>query len=525
MVDLNSHYLLVMNDEPSISVIDPRAGITGRTNMLTRVRLRAPGGDWTKTRDDRRLFVTMPLAGRVAAIDTDSFKVITDVEAGMSPLRAVLQADGKYLWVGNDSPDTAKSGVTVIDAEGMTVASRILTGKGHHEIALSGDDRFAFVSNRDEGTVSVIDVPSLKKLRDIATGQPLALAYSPLSRAIYVVDGSDGVISVIDGDRQELIARIQVKPGLGPVRFTPDGRWGFAVNSIENAVHVIDAATNKLTYTVPVGGVPYEILFTRAFAHVRCHASERVYMINLSALGKESMQAPNNYPAGATPPDKVPGFGVASGVVGAVGEAATYVLSPADKAIYYYMEGMNAPSGSFQTYGQVARAISIVNRSLREREPGVYSTNVKLPVAGRYDVAFLLDSPRLVDCMSVTVQPNPAIQRKGPTLRIEHLGDTLRAAAGSETTVSFLLRNAAGEPATALKDVQVMFYMMPGLHRTEVPATEIGDGKYEAVVTPPEAGAYYIYVSCPSAGVRYSLLPYRTLIATSPAETAQEARP
>ena len=42
--------------------------------------------------------------------------------------------------------------------------SFIPTGKGHHEIAFSGDDRHAFVSNRDDGTVSVIEVKSPDRL-------------------------------------------------------------------------------------------------------------------------------------------------------------------------------------------------------------------------------------------------------------------------------------------------------------------------------------------------------------------------
>ncbi|MCK7494702.1 MAG: hypothetical protein MZW92_28855 [Comamonadaceae bacterium] len=41
----------------------------------------------------------------------------------------------------------------------------------------------AFVSNRDDGTVSVIDIAALKKVKDITTGAlPISLAYSSLAR-------------------------------------------------------------------------------------------------------------------------------------------------------------------------------------------------------------------------------------------------------------------------------------------------------------------------------------------------------
>src|SRR4030067_3482869 len=97
----------------------------------------------------------MPLADKVAVVDTDPFKVVGNVAAGEPPPRAELQGDGRYLWVGNNARKAEKSGVTVIDAVKFERLSFIPTGKGHHEIALSGADRHAFVSNRDDGTVSV----------------------------------------------------------------------------------------------------------------------------------------------------------------------------------------------------------------------------------------------------------------------------------------------------------------------------------------------------------------------------------
>ena len=72
------------------------------------------------------------------------------------------------------------------------------------------------------------------------------------------------------------------------------------------------------------------------------------------------------------------------------------VANPVDKVLYYYTEGMAAPMGNFQNYrreptgGRGRRSQSARNK------PGVYSTTIKLPASGRYDVAFLNDSPRSV---------------------------------------------------------------------------------------------------------------------------------
>ena len=80
----------------------------------------------------------------------------------------------------------------------MQKVARIATGAGHHELAFTSDDRYAFVTNSQDGALSVIDIRQLKKVKDIRTGQrPSAIAFSSLSKAVYVTDEVDGTITVI----------------------------------------------------------------------------------------------------------------------------------------------------------------------------------------------------------------------------------------------------------------------------------------------------------------------------------------
>ena len=115
MIDLNSYFILVMNRDNTIAVIDPITGVKGITKLYAQVYLKQPGADWAKSDDQRRLFVTMPRADAVAVVDTDTFKVVRNVDAGKNPVRIARQPDGKYLWVGNNADTDSESGVTVID--------------------------------------------------------------------------------------------------------------------------------------------------------------------------------------------------------------------------------------------------------------------------------------------------------------------------------------------------------------------------------------------------------------------------
>lgn len=529
MIDLNGYYVLVMNREPSLSVVDPLVSMAGVTSTLGVIPLKGPGADWVKSADQKRLYVSTPKAGEVAVVDTDSFKVQETVKAGPNPTRVALTPDGRFLWVGNDALEADKSGVTVVDVETMKVVASLITGAGHHEIVFSPDSRYAFVSNRNAGTVTVVDVNAKRKEKDVPAGpMPIALAYSPLAKALYVADGKAGTISVLDGKTHEVTARIDAKPGLGPMRFTPEGRFGLVVNPAEDKVFVLDAAENALVHTIAVSGKPYQIVLSSAFAYVRSLDSERVTMINLATLGKGKQPIVQSFAAGAVPPKNAGDLPLADSIASSSTEAAVLVVNPADSTTYFYMEGMNAPASNYKVYGSTARAVTVVDRSLKEVEPGVYAAKVKIPAAGRYDVAFLLETPQILHCFSVEAKADPLVKTDRVSFNIEYLVRDRTAKAGEPFLLRFTLHDlATGKPRTGLADVRVMYFLAPGRNRMEVRAKEMGDGVYQAQLPIGWPGAYFVHVAVPSEKVGYTDLPYFTLVATkaTPARRSPDAKP
>ena len=517
MIDLNSYFLLVMNQDPSISVIDPLVSMTGKTSLFASIVLRRPPADWARSADGKRLWVTSPAAGEVAVVDTDTFKLVTTIAAGKEPTRVALQPDGRYVWVGNDARDASGSGVTVLDAQAAKPVAFVATGRGHHEIAFSADDRFAFVSNRDEGTVTVVDVATLAKARDLSTGPlPISLAFSPLSQALYVADGKAGDVAVVDAATLAVKARLAARPGLGPMRFSGDGRWGFVVNPTEHAVFVVDAARGRIVHRVLLDGQPYQVAFSRAFAYLRLIDSEKVNMVNLLSLGEGKKPIVQSFAAGQVAPRAVAELGIADAIAPATTDASVFVVNPADSNTYFYMEGMNAPMGSFAGYGHPARAVTLVDRSLQEVEPGVYAGKVRLPEPGRYDVAFLLDSPRVLHCFSAEVAKNPLLQPQAGKLAIEYLGFPREARTGQPLAVRFRLTDpGAGVAKSGVLDLRVRWFSPPGLERGEAYAREIEKGVYEATAVLVRDGPYYVHVVSRSLKVGAGGLPFRTIRATS----------
>jgi len=131
-VDLNTFHLLALNEEPSISVIDPLLGFGG-SKLLTLVMLKSRGEDWVLTKDRLKLFVSMPRINQVAVVDTTTWKVVANVDTGPKPTRLALQPDEKYLWVAYDTA------VAVVDTSTLKVVKQIDTGAGVHQIEFGTD--------------------------------------------------------------------------------------------------------------------------------------------------------------------------------------------------------------------------------------------------------------------------------------------------------------------------------------------------------------------------------------------------
>jgi YVTN family beta-propeller protein len=500
VLDLNAYFILTLNQEPNISVIDPISGFGG-SKLYNLIALPGPGEDWVMRTSDHRLYVSIPALNEVAVIDMTTWKSIATIAAGSEPTRLVIQNDGRYLWVGN------KQGIAVIDTSTLNVITQIKTGAGPHQVAFTDDDRLAFVINERAGKLLVADTRKLaipfSPFKEITVGgAPVAVTFSSLSKAVYVAQ-DDGTIIVVDANRLEILTRIKTQPGLRSIHLQPDGRYGFALNPTVNAVFVFDLTSNKLLHTVPVGPGADQITFTKQFAYVRSSGSEFVSMIKLADLGKEA--ALSRFPAGQKAPKESAASSLANAIVAAPEEGAVLVANPSDKMIYYYTEGMAAPMGSFQNYRRIPKALLVLDNGLRETARGIYSTTIRLDTPGFYDAVLLLDSPRAVHCFDFTVDEDPAQPKpKREPLVAQQLTNESPVAGESYKLRFRIIETSAGVAKANLNDLGVLVYLAPGIWQDRLPAKPIANGAYEINFIPPQPGVYYVHFRIPSLDVPIS---------------------
>ncbi|HKR02192.1 MAG TPA: YncE family protein, partial [Pyrinomonadaceae bacterium] len=418
-IDLNSYLVLTLNHDNTISVINPLVSFS-KTKLENLITLPGKGADWALSAKKELLYVTLPEQSAVAVINTQTRKIVGQIMMGEKtrPMRIQLQPDGRYLWVGLDG----SANVAVIDTKTNKLASTIAVGDGLHSVTFTADGRFAYITNSVADTVSAVDTNTLTKVADLKVAKtPVAVAYSSASRLIYAASVNDETVSVIDPAKQQVIANVKVGRGVVALRFEPTGRYAFAVNQVDSTVSVIDASTNAVIGMTAVVKEPDQVAFTEGYAYVRGLASERFSLIELREVANGKV-SPVNVQAGQRPATDVPAeIGVADMIAPTPDGNSVMIANTADGMFYYYTEGMMAPMGSFSNYKRRPHALLILNNSLAEVSPGVYSVPVKLGKAGIFNVPFLLNQPEVVNCfqLSIAESPNQETEVGRTAIRIE----------------------------------------------------------------------------------------------------------
>ena len=411
-LDFNQFYVLALNTDATVTVVDPRFGFGG-TKLLSLVPLPGNGADWVLSADGNRLFISVPSANQVAVIDTANWRLSGSVTGLDRPMRLVLARDGRHVWAATEQ------GAAIIDAATTSLMARVDTGAGVHDIAMSDTGAYAYISNSAAGTVSVIDAARLVKKCDLAAGPaPTAVCFSAASQAAYVLDQGDGTLSVIAGEPPSVVRRIAAGAGATAMAFAPGGRLGFVTNPSRHEVAVVDAAADGIVRRVATEAEPDQVAFTENVAYVRQAGSATVRLVPLLELANPN--APTSVidiPAGRNALARSDASCLAAAIAPAVGDDAVLFANPLDQTLYYYKEGLSAPMGSFRNYGHEPRAVLALDRSLRTIGPGVYQTVARLRQPGRFDVAVFLDNPRLIHCFELDIETDPTKPAAPPSLR------------------------------------------------------------------------------------------------------------
>ena len=197
-----------------------------------------------------------------------------DLGANTRPHGLRFLPGGRRLAATTEGSDA----LVVVDVEGGAVESAIGIGPGKgHMVALSGDGGVAYVSKVGSGDLVRVDLAAAMAAEDDAA-RAAAVREAPAGAGaegidvapdgtVWVSNREDGTVTVHDPESLAVLETLD-SPGF-PIRliFTPDGRHALVTNARAATLSVFDASTRRPLATValePEGVELHETMLCRA---------------------------------------------------------------------------------------------------------------------------------------------------------------------------------------------------------------------------------------------------------------------
>ncbi|MGZ3423300.1 MAG: YVTN family beta-propeller repeat protein [Polyangiales bacterium] len=252
-------------ESTDVRAIDPRA-----CAVVATIPIGATVSDATASADGKWVFFSTS-TNEVVVIDVAARAVKTRVAVGTKPVHVFGSPDHTSLWVANDG----SANVSVIDLATLSVARTVATGVGHHKMAMvEGSPYRAYVSNITDATITPVANGAAAISATIKTNPgPHGMDWSSVGKKVLncsaAVSGDAGApspaaIDVIPSEGagvDTVTKRIELSARCNYLTVAPDGRYAWASVPTANALVVVDATTDTIVATIPVGAMPDKIRF------------------------------------------------------------------------------------------------------------------------------------------------------------------------------------------------------------------------------------------------------------------------
>jgi YVTN family beta-propeller protein len=237
--------------------------------------------------DGRFAYVSNSGAGAITVIDLESMDQAEGIElAPLSPVHG-LWVSGGMLWFANENSRT----IGRYDPATRRIDRVLGTGQAlSHMLVVNRDATRIFTTNMAPGTVSKIEFDGRGRweITTTPTGDRVeGLALSPDEREFWVTNVNDGTISILDTDTFRVIETIELPTEFSNrLTFSPDGSRVIVADLRGSEVLLIDPVTRAITGKVDVGGGSEGLLVTPdgSTAFISVSTAGHVAVLDLQTL-------------------------------------------------------------------------------------------------------------------------------------------------------------------------------------------------------------------------------------------------
>ena len=200
-------------------------------------------------------------------IDVASKRVVATLPTGQGAHEVAVSHDGRWAVVSNYGVRGAPgNSLTVIDVPGAVVSRTIDLGevrRPHGSAFLPGDSLLAVTSEANKAVV-LVDFRQGTVVGTIPTNHPVShmLAMTKDARRMYTSNIGDGTVSELDVPGRKFVREFTVAPQVEGITVTPGGEQVWVGSNQQKTVTVIDARAGMTLGTLTGFGMPYRLAVT-----------------------------------------------------------------------------------------------------------------------------------------------------------------------------------------------------------------------------------------------------------------------
>ena len=197
-------------------------------------------------------------------INPNTLEIVQTIATGPNPHEIIVTPNQRFAYLSNYAPPG--NTISVIDLVQKKHVLQIPTGKFTriHGTAMAPDGKNAYFTAGQTGFIVEVDTKTNKVTRGIPTHGKIShmVLVSRDGKRLYTANIVSQNVSVIDRASGELITQVPCGKGVEGMAFTPDGKHLWAANQTGDSITIIDLATHEPLDTIDCPGMPVRIRFT-----------------------------------------------------------------------------------------------------------------------------------------------------------------------------------------------------------------------------------------------------------------------
>lgn len=158
----------------------------------------------------------------------------------------------EYAYITNQDDGT----VSVINIANNIVETVIPVGENPTEISVSPDGSRVYEANQGDGSISVINTSTNKVIATITGITANGLLVSPDGSLLYLTDTENGQVIVVSTANNTVLSNLPGGSGPTQMAISPDGRLLYVTDVLSSSVRVINTATGSVVINIAVGENP-----------------------------------------------------------------------------------------------------------------------------------------------------------------------------------------------------------------------------------------------------------------------------